>query len=522
MVRAALLGLLLAACSQEAIPTREAPAGVARAAFTSAGAILLDFELDATLVTDTLDPIAVDKLIETQLLFTVGQLNGDSSVARLDHASYGVTGQVERSTTPPTHEIHYHARLPVAWGGGPPPTSYSFALPQSVGPDDQTTFTAKYGSTCTDPEAGAVDAGEMFLFYRPHQTGCVIDPADVAVATTTVTSSTHNSIAKYPEYHRVWEDQELDVVAMFGREFDDGRTADDGAHAYLAFVQKTRDYLRSLQPDAAQRTETTDAMTSEPNVRLAATLPDGRRIRVDVLSTRPSLRADTALDAWYDARSADADAILYNGRAGLGDNVRALMDKGEFRPRKYVIEVINGCDTFAYVDDTLATRRAALNPDDPTGTRYMDTITNVLGAYFHSGDATASTLVQALVSAAESTPKTYDEIFGVVDPTQIIVVDGEQDNQFAPGMVPPPPIAPAATPAASAADPAAPPADPTPSVAADGAPRTQTSTSAAASGKCSIDGPGRDAAPDGFAFGSVGAAVALLAAQRRRRRLVAQ
>jgi hypothetical protein len=515
MYRAALLGLLLAACSQEAVPTREAPAGNARAAFTSAGAVLLDFEVDAMLVSDTLDPIAVHRLIETQLLFSVGQLNGDSSVARLDHASYGVTAQIARSTTPPSYEVHYHARLPVAWGGATAPSAYAFVLPQSVAPEDQAAFTAKYGPTCADPEAGTVDAGEMFLFYRPHQTGCAIDPADVAVATASVTTSTHNSIAKYPEYHRVWEDQELDVVAMFGREFDDGRAADDGAHAYLAFVQKTRDHLRSLQPDATKRTETTDAATSEPNVRLATTLPDGRRIRVDVLSTRPSLRADPSLDAWYDARSADADAILYNGHAGLGDNVRALMDKGVVRPRKYVIEVINGCDTFAYVDATLATRRAALNPDDPTGTRYMDTITNVLGAYFHSGDATASTLVQALVSAAESTPKTYDEIFGVVDPTQIIVVDGEQDNQFAPGMVPPPPVV--TEPSMPPPQMTAPESEPPASAGGGGAASPVASTAAPADARCSIDVVGIGGASGWSAVGSSVVVVALLAARRRRR-----
>ena len=49
---------------------------------------------------------------------------------------------------------------------------------------------------------------------------------------------------------------------------------------------------------------------------------------------------------------------------------------------------MNGCDTFAYVDDALADIRQRLNPDDPTGTRYLDVLTNVMPSYFRDmGDA---------------------------------------------------------------------------------------------------------------------------------------
>ncbi len=39
---------------------------------------------------------------------------------------------------------------------------------------------------------------------------------------------------------------------------------------------------------------------------------------------------------------------------------------------------MNGCDTFAYVDGALAQTRAALNPDDPNGTKYMEIVTNAM------------------------------------------------------------------------------------------------------------------------------------------------
>ena len=57
------------------------------------------------------------------------------------------------------------------------------------------------------------------------------------------------------------------------------------------------------------------------------------------------------------------------------------MRKGR-SPGQYLIWFANGCDTFAYVDRTLIDRRALVNPDDPGGTKYMDTVTNVMAGYF--------------------------------------------------------------------------------------------------------------------------------------------
>lgn len=39
---------------------------------------------------------------------------------------------------------------------------------------------------------------------------------------------------------------------------------------------------------------------------------------------------------------------------------------------------MNASDSFAYVDRSLAERRAVLNPDDPGGTKYMDMVTNAM------------------------------------------------------------------------------------------------------------------------------------------------
>ena len=77
--------------------------------------------------------------------------------------------------------------------------------------------------------------------------------------------------------------------------------------------------------------------------------------------------AGAAFNKRYAELATNADLIMYNGHAGLGANVRYLSTLGHWFPGKYQILFMDGCDTFAYIDDTIPKQRAALNPDDPTG-----------------------------------------------------------------------------------------------------------------------------------------------------------
>ena len=409
-----LLLVLLAACA--AAPGEEGRPGTAAQRFTSNEAVLVDFELDGSLVVDAavLDPLP---LVQAQLLYTVGQLNGDRSVGRMERLELSNVQRVGGDVT-------YHAKLPVAWGAKVVPTSYAVTLPARMGEDDQARFVSLYGKPCSDPSGGDVDAGRMFLFYRPSQAGCVLDPADVATSVASVTPSAENTTGKYPEYARIWDDGALVVVAMFGRAVEAPDPSDEGVQAYATFVSSAEEYLRSLQADGARRTSSTSA----EGTTMGATLEDGRTVTIDARIVSYRLAADATFDAWYDARTPRADLVLYNGHAGLGENVRTLATKGVFRAQQYVVWSVNGCDTFAYVDRTLADRRAVLNPGDPRGTKYMDTVSNVLGGYFDTTPAMSMTLIRAMVLATQ----TYKTIFASIDAEQVVVVTGEEDNEYAP------------------------------------------------------------------------------------------
>jgi hypothetical protein len=153
---------------------------------------------------------------------------------------------------------------------------------------------------------------------------------------------------------------------------------------------------------------------------------------VTVLLTDKLALAPPAWQKRFAEVSTNADLIAYNGHAGLGQNVRALANMGTFFPGKYQILFIDGCDTFAYADNTWQTRRAALNADDPSGSKYLDVVTNAMPAYFTSISDASLALFKALLHP--EAPLTYPQIFRQVDPSQVVVANGEEDNVFRPGM----------------------------------------------------------------------------------------
>jgi hypothetical protein len=438
----AFLVPLLAGCAST--PSAPERLGEAEQRFTSDQAVLLDFAFEGTLHVDRLDEGDLTALVQAQLMFAVGQLNGDRSLGRYERLE--ITGMSRTASAwLGNDEVKYRARLPVAWGGSTVPAAYAFTLPARIAEQDQLAFLSKYGTTCVDPSAGSVDGGQLFIAYRPHAASCVLAPADVVTFPVAVTASTDNTTGKYPEYDRIWDDGALNIVAMFSQELEGLQPESDGGiGAYDRFVWTANEYLRRLQPDKTKRTAPPE-LTPTPGlamrqVKLAATLEDGRAINVDVMLVRHRLDDDrTVFDQWYDPLTPAADVILYNGHAGLGDNVRTLMNKGTFRTGQYVVWIVNGCDTFAYVDRTLLDRRASLNADDPRGTRYMDTVSNVMPAYFETSPRTSMAFIEAIVAAGDPKPAplTYQQIFTGIDPEQIVVVTGEEDNEFRPGAIAP-------------------------------------------------------------------------------------
>jgi len=415
----------LAGCSAE---SPDATSG--EEAFSSNQATLLDFEFDAELVTDF--SWNDKQTIQDQLLYTIGHLNGNNSVGRLDDLTLSEVKKEDAGGG--KSKITYHAKLPVAWGSKTNlPTSYELKLPKDVSSSGQQAFTDKHKESCVDWGAHEVDTGSMWYYYRPNKGGCTLADDEIVKTTAKVTKSALNTAGKYPEYHKVWEDDRLEVVAIFGKYEDGAQSGDAGISGFNSFLSTMRAKLGGM---AEFKTTPQDVPaspgTAVPDVTFEAKLPDGKVVKVTALLVDNVRTAGAAFDRRYEELSTTADLIAYNGHAGLGQNVRALAQKGKFVGGKYQIFFMNGCDTFAYVDGSLAQTRSRLNPDDPTGTKYMEFVTNAMPSYFSSMPAASTAMALGLLDFAN--PKTYDKIFEGIDRAEVVLVTGEEDNVFTPGM----------------------------------------------------------------------------------------
>lgn len=426
---------LVPACAQEAESlelgaddyTKQAVPGKADA---SVEAIFVDFDFDGTV--EVSSTFGVAAAIEDQLLYTIGHLNHDNSVGRIDQLQ--LSDIETRSLGNGRFEVSYHATMPVAWGRkNNVPTRYEFRLPADISISGQTDFADKYSHDCVDFGAHDVDRGSMWYYYRPERFGCDINDADVVSIEAQVSISDINTTGKYPEYHKVWEDDSLKVVAVFGK-YEDGATSngDAGISAYNRFNRAIGQELRHQDLVTVPSSIPSSPGVDTPETTYVAALSDERTIEVTTLLVDNVRTAPASFNARYAELSSDADLIVYNGHAGLGANIRALARKGEWKTGQYAAIFINGCDTYAYVDSALADAHAAINPDDPNGTKYLDIITNAMPSFFHAMPNATMALIEGLADFDD--PKTYEQMFVNIDSKEVVLVSGEQDNVFFPGF----------------------------------------------------------------------------------------
>jgi hypothetical protein len=395
---------------------------------SSSVAVFLDFEFDGELVTGY--TYNVKGVIEDQLLYTVGQLNGDRSVSRIDRLE--LTNIQKTQTDDGKFHVTYHAKTVVAWGKkNSVPQSYSFVLPKDMSYDGQKDFIEKYSHDCVDWGAHDVDSGTMWYYWRPHASRCDLEQGDTITADATVDVSEISTTGKFPEYDKVWEDEAFKVVAVFGKYEDGATSGDSGISAYNRFVSKVKSLLGPHNPTTTPDSVPSNPGVDVPDIEFRATLDGGRTVEIVALLVDSVRSAGQTFNKRYEALSSHADLIAYNGHSGLGANIRALARKGKWIQGQYVVVFMNGCDTYAYVDSALADAHAQVNPDDPKGTKYVDVVTNAMPSFFSNMASATMALIRGLM--AHDAPKTYEKIFEDISSSQVVLVSGEEDNTYVPG-----------------------------------------------------------------------------------------
>ncbi len=417
-MRTLILTLIMLGCSRgpEARPDLSQPL------FDSGYSTALDGYVDrGRAVVSSDQPAQAESEIREQLMYAIGQLNGfggGAEMARLALALQEVTPRADGR-----FDAKYTAKLFVAWPREHAvPATMNLVVPAGGDAATRSSFLASFGpgggSPCYTPTEHDISLGIFWYYYRPMQQGCALAGGDVAGLSTRLTMrlavSDQNTTGKSPEYGKVWEDQRLVVTAIFGMNEPEPWSEND---AGVVAFRTLYDYLVQTYPLLSYQ-------VTHDDIRLEL---QGRNGVIDAhLYLVKGIRdVDQAFIEKYESRTAVSDFVSYSGHSGLGANVRALARMGRFTPGQYQIYFINGCDSFAYVDQALADAHVAVNPE-AAPTKYLDIVTNAMPAYFHMNAAAN----YQFITAMDAKQGTYRQILAAVDSTQRAVVMGEEDNNW--------------------------------------------------------------------------------------------
>jgi hypothetical protein len=427
LVLSFVLGLLSVGCS-------DSNNSSSNTKFDSAHSIALEAEiLSGKIISNTDKYEVIERQIREQLMYTIGQLNGigggvDMSKLEIviDSVSDGEEGE---------YLADYTAKLFISWPRDTEiPKNYKLYLPNNGTWSGLSAFFKTYGSDehegkqCLAGEAHDVSQGMFWYYYRPQNDDCsvrgeFVQPEHVFAILANLKISEKNTEGKSPEYEKIWEDDRLEVTLIFGKA-EHGSTSnwDAGVRGYV----RTYDALVSLLGEPVESNLIDDSSPSVENYSSELIFLSGEReIDVHLYLIDDIKTVDTDFSAKYNKRTLSSDFIAYNGHAGLGANIRALARMGEFVKGHYQVFLINGCDTFAYVDDSLNVAHQEVNPDFGPD-KFVDVITNAMPAFFYSMPAANIAVIEGLLNE----DKSYRDILSNFDEYQKASVSGEQDNMW--------------------------------------------------------------------------------------------
>ncbi|MCP4602537.1 MAG: hypothetical protein GY847_18810, partial [Proteobacteria bacterium] len=422
--------LIVIGCVDDEIGYIELDVDNSQRELTSVEADFYDFEWDGWLMTTSGTPT---ENINEQIKWTIGQLNNS-------HNSAGYVNHVELTHINTSGDrVDYHAKMVVAWGKEKVPSTFTFYLPKKTDKSGLSKFLNDHRYTCTGLTSWieAFPVEDAWHYYDPAAQFCERTGDDIVALEAEITPNDDVTTGNYPEYNKIWEDDTLRIVAIFGKEDKAAGWWDVGLIAFNVFVYQIKslldDYDLQTIPSDLKTNASTLPRVPAPEVKdieLRAVLPDGRRVVINTIMV-PGI--DVASDEFfekYESLTAAADFISYNGHSGLSANIRMLAGKGKWVRDQHAIVFMNGCVTFAYINSELDDKHAEINPDDPTGSLHLDMITNAMPGSFISGAGANMSIIGALMSYDD--PKTYEQILKPIDSTQVAIINNEEDNEYTP------------------------------------------------------------------------------------------
>lgn len=421
-----LASFLMLGCGREA---SLAPSQVKLDSFHS---YALDGFIDQGVIetTSTEDGEIKEQIVE-QLHYTVGHLNTWQGVGDLSRSltkSIVISGREQVADR--LWRIDYKASMTVSWSRSyQMPKAVELILPASTDSnlDMPHKFFQRYAvSECLDAATHDLGMGNVWYYLRPLQQGCELGfsgrlaPLSVRFPMRFQMSDI-NTTGHSPEYRKFWEDGRLIVTAVFSKNVAGQNPNDIGVIQYTNFYQlMQRSFGRPTR--VSQRIPIRgpglDESTLIVEFRSARGPIEIHMFLVDGMSGNGQ-----EFDSAFGDATMHSDIVMYNGHAGLGSNVRGLARRMMVKPNQYQLFMLNGCDTFAYIDESIMQKHKEKNPESPDY-KFVDIIANSMPSQFGYNAQTAANLIQLAVNSGA----TYRQILSYFDHSQHAVVFGEEDN----------------------------------------------------------------------------------------------
>lgn len=400
--------------------------------FESAHVKVLDIELvEGVLETESEDAQEINDEMTSQLFYLVGALNGYGGAPDLAHVTFE-TRKTEQLPGSRLKKITFGAKFHVAWPAEmSSPAAMTFPLPARADEEGLKDFFRRYFRYCSEDGADE-DAESFYYYFRPQRQECELNANPQAELTSFSTLkmrfSDENTDGKSPEYGKVWEDGKLVATIIMGtNEAGAYQSNDAGIYMYNTFYQTLWQYYGNPSYMNVNLGPQHKPGRRYPDIEMTFELGNRRQFNINLLLVDKMglLHPTQEFVTRYNRRTEISDFVSYNGHSGFGDNIKALAKLGSFKKDQYQIYYINGCDTFAYVDDALSDAHMAVNPGEGRY-RYFDIITNAMPSPFNGFIQTNLSVVHAMFGMQD----TYRTILSRFNSSQKALVMGEEDNKW--------------------------------------------------------------------------------------------
>jgi len=383
----------------------------------------------------------IKKNILRQLRFLIGPLNHHHSTPDLGHVELEITDR-SKTAGDELETTTYNAKFIVSWDKHQPiPTQFKATLPLSMKAKHLKNFYESYSQTCSNnPSDPAINKNNFYYYFRPEVNSCALNSFMPPGSQDNI--STQKSLAlkisaintenKYPEYDKVWEDNQLVYTVIFATDKKGATSNDLGITSFNQFYQSLiQIFGRPIYvfPKGVGFSGANGFRSPSIAVHFN-TFRGVVKVNLFLVDKYGVQNPPEYLEKSLDNLGPITDVLAYNGHSSYGRNIQAVAKLGNFKPERYHLFYFNGCDTFSYVDDSLRAKIADINDPNATEYQYLDMIVNTMPSFFHQMVNSNSQLLVSLVNGRS----TFRQILSAFDPSQKALVVGEHDNLFSPRL----------------------------------------------------------------------------------------